>query len=198
MFSYRRSKHPIELHRGDRYALICTLSSQSTAFTDRQKNPSSSMSLDIAQAHRYFATECFNRAWDLMETTERDADMDEQMLLLSLASLWHWTQCEDCTEQNLSIGYWQVSRVHALLGQADNAQRYAERCQQVSTAQPPFFQAYAHEAFARAAIIGGDLALGRSHLEQASTLALQVEDPQDRALLHGDLAVLRDMVARGN
>ena len=74
------------------------------------------------------------------------------MLRLSLAATWHWTQRPDCTSTNLSIGYWQTARIYALLGQAENARRYAQMCFEVSQ-QPgvkPFFLAYAYEALARA------------------------------------------------
>ena len=50
------------------------------------------------------------------------------MLRLSLATTWHWTQRPDCTSTNLSIGYWQTARIYALLGQAENARRYAQMC----------------------------------------------------------------------
>ena len=150
--------------------------------------------IDLEQAHRYFAADCFNRTWTLIEAPERDAEMNQQMLLLSLASLWHWTQLPDCSDRNLSIGYWLVARVYALLGQPDNAMRYAEQCQEKSRDQPAFYQAYSHEALARAAVVGGDMARGRSHFDQASALAAQVGDPEEYAALEGDMAALRDVL----
>src|SRR5512137_287238 len=83
---------------------------------------------DLQAAHKYFAVECFNRAWDYIDKPLLKAGEEEKMLLLSLASLWHWTQREDCTPTNLSIGYWQVARVYALLRQADQARRYGNFC----------------------------------------------------------------------
>src|SRR5262245_27264138 len=101
---------------------------------------------DRSAAHRQFSSECFNKSWELIDRAVRSATDDEQMLLASLASLWHWTQRADCTDQNLSIGYWQVSRVYSHLGQADNARRFGELSLQRSGKLPPFFLAYAHEA----------------------------------------------------
>jgi hypothetical protein len=71
---------------------------------------------DADQAHRHFSASCFNLAWELIDKPDRTAEDDEQMVRLAQASLWHWTQRSDCTDKNLSIGYWQVSRVCALLG----------------------------------------------------------------------------------
>ena len=62
---------------------------------------------DLQVAHRYFSATCFNQAWELIDKPERTAEEDEAMVQLSLASTWHWTQREDCTPANLSIGYWQ-------------------------------------------------------------------------------------------
>ena len=87
---------------------------------------------DIPTAHRYFSAHCFNRAWELIEKTGRTPAEDEEMLRLSLAATWHWTQRPDCTSTNLSIGYWQTARIYALLGQAENARRYAQMCFEVS------------------------------------------------------------------
>lgn len=50
---------------------------------------------DRIAAHRYFSAECFNQAWDLIEKPQRTAEDNEKMLLLSIASLWHWTQRPD-------------------------------------------------------------------------------------------------------
>ena len=149
-----------------------------------------SPAFDFQLAHRFFSTDCFNRAWELIEKPRRTPGEDEQMLLLALASLWHWTEREDCTDRNLSIGYWQTARVYALLGQSENAFRYAEMCLQASEEQPPFYQGYAHEALARAAMIAGDATGAANHLSQAREFAAAVADDQERAMLETDLETL--------
>jgi len=146
---------------------------------------------DRAAAHRQFSAECFNRTWELIDKPDRTSADDEQMLLCALASLWHWTQRADCTDQNLSIGHWQVARVYALLGQADNARRFADACLKHSGALPPFFRSYAHEGLARAAMIAGDKLLLDAHATAARKLSAEVTDADDRALLERDLEQLR-------
>lgn len=145
---------------------------------------------DAAQAHRFFSAECFNRAWDLIDKAERSPEEEEQMLLLPLASIWHWTQRPDCTPRNLSIGYWQASRVCALLGDQDNAWRFAEKCLEHSADEPPFYLGYAHEALARAALLAGDRKRLAHHLGKARELAAIVADEDERTMLQRDLGTL--------
>jgi hypothetical protein len=147
--------------------------------------------IDIAAAHVYFSTRCFNQTWELIEKTPRTPAEDELMRALSHASLWHWMQRPDVTERNLSIGYWQLSRVYALLGRAADAADYGELCLQHSRAEAPFFLGYAHEALARAARVAGDLQRMNQHLSTARQLAEQITDIQDRTQLEQDLTSLR-------
>lgn len=147
--------------------------------------------IDVPLAHRYFAAAAFNQCWDLIDRNDRAPEQNEQMLLLSLASLWHWTQRADCTAQNRSIGYWQVSRVYSLLGQGDNARRYGELCLNVSGGEPPFYLGYAYEALARAAMVAGDRVAMTGHLEDARKHAAAVADADSRAALEKDLETIR-------
>jgi hypothetical protein len=147
--------------------------------------------INEADAHRFFSASCFNRAWDLIDKAGRTEAENEQMLLLSQSSLWHWTQRHDCTPRNLSIGYWQLSRVYALLGRAEDARASAEVCLRHSEGQAPFYIGYAHEALARSAAVAGDDAEKSRHLEQATRYLAEVTDEQDRAPLRADLESLR-------
>ena len=122
---------------------------------------------DIALAHQWFSADCFNRTWGLLDKAERTPEEDEQMISLAHASIAHWREREDCANQNLSIGYWQLSRIHAVLGRAENAKHYGQLCLSVSTEEPPFFLGYAHEALARAAKVAGDQSAFESHLRKA-------------------------------
>jgi len=152
---------------------------------------SASPNFDEVAAHQFFSADCFNRTWTLIDKSDRSPTEDEQMLLLSLASLWHWTQREDCSDRNLSIGYWQVSRVYALRGDGHSALRYGEICLRHSQNQPPFFLAYAHEAIARAALLNGDIDRLSDHLDKACQLAAQVTDLEQRSALEKDLDTIR-------
>lgn len=148
---------------------------------------------DILAAHKYFSAECFNRSWDYIDKPARTTGEADMMLQLSLASLWHWTQREDCTSTNLSIGYWQVSRVFALLGQADNARHYGELCLDASEKEGvlPFYLGYAYEALARAEQVSGNQDEMHALLIQANQVAAGLPDPEEKKQLLSDLATIR-------
>jgi len=154
---------------------------------------SQSLSFDIVAAHRYFSAECFNRAWDLIEKPQRTAEDDEKMLLLSLASLWHWTQRPDRTPTNLSVGYWQASRIYALLGQSDNARKYAQFCLRVCQGEDilPFYLGYAYEALARAEMVAGDREKMKDYLQKAMQVTEKMSDPEAKKQLLEDLSTIR-------
>ncbi len=143
--------------------------------------------VDKMAAHRYFSTACFNAVWNLIDKSDRTADEDEGMVFLAHASAWHWTQREDCSPRNLSISYWQLSRVYAMIGQGERAQHYGQRCLAISREEEPFYLGYAHEALARAAAVLGDSDLMNEHVRQAKEFAGAVSDVEERNVLTADL-----------
>lgn len=142
---------------------------------------------DVAAAHKYFAAHCFNTTWGLLDKADRTPEEDEQMIRLTLASSWHWTQREDCTATNMSVAYWQASRVYAVLGQADNARRYGQLCLDVSQGEAPFYLGYAYEALARAEFVAGDRQQMEQYLAEARRAVEKVEDADSKQWLTDDL-----------
>lgn len=142
---------------------------------------------DVNSAHRYFSAHCFNSAWDLIDKTDRTPEEAELMIQLNQASMWHWSQREDCSDQNRSIGYWQAARIRTLLGQAEEARRYAQLCLQYSQQLAPFYLGYAYEALARAEHQAGNAAKAREFATEARRLAGLVTDKEDQKLLLDDL-----------
>jgi hypothetical protein len=150
----------------------------------------SSPSFDVAAAHRYFAANCFNGVWELLDKQDRSEEDNMRMLAMAQASLYHWFERADCTPQKLSIGYWLLSRVHATLGNVAAAKSYGELCLRYSESEPPFYLGYAHEALARVANVAGDPATLAIHLELAQRYASQVNDEKDRKMLEDDLKTI--------
>ena len=148
---------------------------------------------DVVAAHKYFAAQCFNSAWPLIDKAERSPDEEVQLVALGHASLWHWIQRNDCTDTNLSIGYWLLSRIYSVLHDAAQARRYAESCLRISqrTDIEPFYLAFAYEAVARSASLGQDWAAAASAVQEARALAERVSDVENRTLLLNDLATIR-------
>ena len=145
---------------------------------------------DVAAAHKHFSTQCFNRAWDLIEKTNRTPEENRLMLALNQASIFHWLQRDDCNSQRLSVGYWQASRIQALLGNAVEALRNANVCLTYSGELKPFYLGYAHEALARAHSLAGDSQAVAAHLKLSLELANRVGDKGERDLLLADLSLL--------
>lgn len=143
--------------------------------------------IDTAAAHRHFSVACFNATWGLIDKADRTADEDEAMIWLAHAAAWHWTQRADCSPRNLSIAYWQLSRVYALIGQGERARHYSDLCIAVSRDEEPFYRGYAHEAAARAAVLLNDMDGAESDLEQARSYAEAVSDVEERNVLLADL-----------
>jgi hypothetical protein len=145
---------------------------------------------DTVLAHRFFAADCFNKTWEFIDKPNRTRDEDEQMIRLAQASLWHWTNREDCRSQQLSTGHWLLARVQALVGRAEEARRHADLCMHHSQGEAPFSVAYAYEALARAEKVAGNTSLMAKYKEEAVRLAEKVEDAEDRKLLVDDLATI--------
>lgn len=146
---------------------------------------------DIQQAHQYFSTHCFNRAWDYIEKDgSRSAEESISMLHTAIASLWHWSQREDVTPQSLSVGYWQVSRVYCLLRQPHNARTYGLLALKYAQNLPPFYKGYAYETLARAEMILNNRVIMLTHLERAREMLELIEDPESRLLLAKDLETI--------
>ena len=144
-------------------------------------------------SHKQLAATCFNQVWDLLEKENRTPEEQEQMIHLCHSSFWHWTQADECTEQNLSIGYWQLSRVYAVVGQGENALNYAKRCISVSeeAGLAPFYIGYGYEAAARACIVLGQYDESQRYKESAYEYAEKMTDVESKKLLVSDLESLK-------
>jgi hypothetical protein len=147
---------------------------------------------DLQTANKYFSAHCFNQAWNLIDKQNRSPQEDDDMLNLSHASLWHWTQREDFNAEKASIAYWQLARIYVLLNQPDNASRYAHLCLQASQEEGVglFFLGYAHEALARAASVAGNQMQADAHRQAAEDIASKLTDVQGRQMLLDDLQTI--------
>jgi len=146
---------------------------------------------DVTAAHNHFSTQCFNKAWDLIEKADRTPEEDRLMVALNQASIFHWLQRDDCKSQHLSVGYWQASRIQALLGNAAEALYQANVCLIYSRELKPFYLGYAHEALARAHSLAGNSEAAARHLKSSLELANRVGNKGERELLLADLERLK-------
>lgn len=145
--------------------------------------------------HKKLSADGFNRAWELLDRKTRSPEEDAKMLSYAHASLAHWRQRDDCKPRNLSIGYWQISRVYAVVKEKHGAQVFAQLCLAVSAQEPPFYLGYAHEAMARAALLRNDSRTYQLHLGNARAQAAQVAEAGERKMLEKDLDELEHLAA---
>ena len=148
--------------------------------------------LDVQKAHRWFAADAFNACWKIIDQAERTADDDEMMLRLAEVSMWHWQQFEGHTNENLSIGYWQLARVYEMVADSDRAIYYANKCVAVSEAEPlgPFCIGYAYEALARATQVANGDGNWQTSLAKAYAAADSIESEESREQLLADLKTI--------
>lgn len=143
---------------------------------------------DLAHWHRTMGPIAFNRAWELLDRSELSTAEEEEMLAATLAQRYHWYEIGE--PRNWAIADWQVSRVTAVLGQADLARRFGLRSLEIAQAHNlgPFLEGFAHEAIARAAAVVDDIETFTEHLHEAKALVGAIEDEEERRTLESDLA----------
>jgi len=139
------------------------------------------------ELHKYFSSHCFNKAWDLIDKTDRTDEESEEMVHYAMASLFHWSKRDDCTDRHKSIGCWQVSRCYALAGNMEHAERYGKLCLEFSENDEPFYLGYAHEALARVHALSGNRKEKEKHFTIAIDLSEKIKDKEEKELLLTDL-----------
>lgn len=142
---------------------------------------------DVQRAHRWFAVELNNLAWDLLEKADRLADDNERMIHAAHGACFHWLQVGDLLNhlraQNL------LATVYAKAGLAEAAVRHAEKClslsSEASDKQTPFDLACVHGCAAAAYRAVGHTAQALAAQQKAAAAAAQLTDPADRAVFDG-------------
>ena len=78
---------------------------------------------DVAKAHRWFAVECNNLAWELLELPARTADETERMINAAHASAHHWRQVG--TTLNALRGQVLLTTCYVAAGLSEGSVRHA-------------------------------------------------------------------------
>jgi DNA-binding transcriptional MerR regulator len=148
-----------------------------------------------ADTHRHMGAHLFNHVWALLDTKNRTAQQDDEMLHAAHASRWHWAQAGvPDVRQRLAVGEWQCSRVYAVLGRGEPALFHADRCRQLAEGKgiEDWVLASAYEATARASRVAGDRPAFEEWRERARTAVAAIADAEDREVIENDLATLGD------
>jgi tetratricopeptide (TPR) repeat protein len=143
---------------------------------------------DLAQAHRWFAVEFNNRAWDLLDKNGRSADETQELLNAAHAAAIHWkaigTALNEQRAENL------LATAYLRAGRAEPALRHAQRCLALSEqnaaagTETLFDRATALGCAAEAHQLAGDR-LEAERLFSLATAAAGKLDPDDRTVFDG-------------
>ena len=142
----------------------------------------SEASFDVAAAHRWFAVEFNNLAWDLVENADRSPEQTEEMLHAAHAAWLHWSQTGSAL--NRQRAECLLSTAYVSAGLPDPAVRYARSCvrlsEQPDSEQTPFDQASAHGCLARALSLAGETEEAAEQHRRASLAAEGLTDAGER------------------
>jgi tetratricopeptide (TPR) repeat protein len=137
---------------------------------------------DLPKAHRWFAIEMNNRAWDLVETTERTPDETDEMIEAAYAAAIHWRHVG--TPLNSLRAECLLATACACAGKAEAAIHHAEKClrssYEVGDEQSDFDRASVYGAAAKSYACGGNREKAREHYERASHYVPLLSDTADQ------------------
>ena len=137
---------------------------------------------DIQQAHRWFAVELNNLAWDLIDKENRTEDDVERMMHAAHASCFHWMQVG--TPLHHLRAQCLLTTVYARLDHADSALRHAIRClelsQQAGDEQTAFDRATAYGCATLAYATAQQPDKAAEMQQKAREVAATFDDPDDK------------------
>jgi len=136
-------------------------------------------SFDREIADRWFAVECNNRAWDLVEKADRTPEETGEMIHTAHTSLWHWQRVG--TQVNRLRALTLLATAYLAAGEREAAVRYADQCielsDQLGDEQSPFDRVMAYGCAASV-----HWPRIPSFHEEAELLAANLTDDEERAV----------------
>ena len=140
------------------------------------------------EAHLHFAKQFNVKIWELLEKPERTPEENELLVDYAHASLAHWRAAG--TGVHLQRGAWMLARVNTVLGNPEMAQKYAQRCldltEQHKNLLSDFDFAFAYESMARAQALAGNQAEAQIYLAKADEAGKAIKDEEDRQIFIDD------------
>ncbi len=133
--------------------------------------------------HRYFAQLTNNAAWDLADQPERTPLEARQMLYLAYAAAYHWSQAGAAIHQ--ARAEVTLAHVHALLGEGEQAHKYARSALDFFETQSgeDWDLAFACLEMAFAAAVQGDSRAFHTYTQRAQELAQVIRADEDRKIV---------------
>ena len=145
---------------------------------------------DESKWRRRFASFANNRAWTLAEMPRRSAQEDEEMLHAAHASAHLWSAIGN--ERNAAFADLLLGQVHALLGNATLATRYAKSAGEFFSngASAPEELAMVHTVAANAAHCSGDAASHRREYAAAVSAIDAIANEKEKEIALATLCVV--------
>lgn len=139
-------------------------------------------SFDLATAHRWFAVECNNAAWSLLEAPVRSAEEAERMVHLAHAACHHWLQVG--TPLHHARALLLVANVSAEMGWPQPALHFSQRVLDLLRTcddAADWDLAFAEDARSRALAVAGD-PQAASVREAARAAGERIAKTEDKAM----------------
>ena len=137
---------------------------------------------DRPKAHRWFAVQLNNRAWDLLESAGRSDAESGEMVHTAHASVFHWLQVG--TGANHCRALCLLGNVYAALGRGEEAARYAGQCLALTNSGleglADWDFAFAYDCLARATAAKGDVAEAGELKRKARAAGDRIADAEDK------------------
>jgi hypothetical protein len=134
---------------------------------------------DVKVAHRWFATELNNLAWDLVEAEKRSPADVERMIHAAHGACFHWLEAGDLL--NHLRAECLLATAYAKGGLGEAAVHHAQRCLGLSAdagqRQTAFDRASAHGCASLAFVVAGRMDEARAQHELARSAAAEFDDP---------------------
>ena len=149
------------------------------------------------ECHKYFSVNCFNECWNYLAADSLSGADSQKMVLLASSSLWHWQQRPDVSQQNLSIGYWQLAKAYVKAKMPVAALKTANTCLEISLKAElePFYVGYAYEALACTYLLNGNTSETQQNLAAAEKYLSKIKDEEEKQYLQADLKKLEEKLA---
>ena len=139
---------------------------------------------DLAQAHRWFAVELNNLAWDLVEAATRSPDEVERMIHAAHAACHHWLQVGSPLNHQRALCL--LATAYAIAGRIESAVHYSALCLDLSDrngeTQSAFDRATAFGCSSVAAAAAGAHDRAEVFYVQALDAAAKFEDADDQSV----------------
>jgi hypothetical protein len=145
----------------------------------------STPNFDLSSAHRWFAIEFNNRAWDLVEAATRSVEETAEMIAAAHAAALHWRAVGQPINQLRAECL--LATAYAAAGFGQPAVNHAERClrlsEQIGDEQTAFDRATVQGCAANAFEKNGDAERAQTHRENLADIQVTLADAGEQALL---------------